>query len=376
MIGSVLVVGAGVAGLAVARALTERGVECRVVERREPSSTWGGMGINLPGNATQALARLGVLDRLLPVAVPVRRREYRNARGRLLFAVDDESFWRDTGPPLCVRHDRLLDVLRPDDPAVVRYGVEVRSVVPAYDHVEVHLAGSPGAERFDLVVGADGVHSATRPAVDQASIRASLMTGSGWRFLTGNPGVDCWTAWSGAEATFLLIPVEPGRVYGYGASTRGADVGGDREWLARAFSRFPDLVRRAVAAVLSGEDALLRSPVEEVHLQRWHRGRLLLVGDAAHATGPVWAQGAAMALEDALVLADLVGERGDWSAVGAAFERARRPRVEHVRSCTDSMSRLARLPTWVRDHTAPLLGPRAYRRAYAPLRDSHSSTVE
>jgi 2-polyprenyl-6-methoxyphenol hydroxylase-like FAD-dependent oxidoreductase len=93
-----------------------------------------------------------------------------------------------------------------------------------------------------------------------------------------------------------------------------------------------------------------------------------VVGDAGHATGPVWAQGAAMALEDALVLADLLSGSRDWSQVGRAFELARRPRVDHVRAATDAMSRLARLPGWVRDLTASALGPRAYRHAYDPLR--------
>jgi 2-polyprenyl-6-methoxyphenol hydroxylase-like FAD-dependent oxidoreductase len=108
--------------------------------------------------------------------------------------------------------------------------------------------------------------------------------------------------------------------------------------------------------------------VDEVRLDRWHNGHLVLVGDAAHATGPVWAQGAAMALEDALVLASVIGAvaLGD---VGAELERLRRHRVEHVRKATDKMSRLARLPGPVRTLCAAVLGPRAYRDAYLPLRD-------
>jgi 2-polyprenyl-6-methoxyphenol hydroxylase-like FAD-dependent oxidoreductase len=75
-----------------------------------------------------------------------------------------------------------------------------------------------------------------------------------------------------------------------------------------------------------------------------------------------------MALEDALVLADLLAARSDWSGVGAEFERLRRPRVGHVQAATDKMSRLAGLPARLRDLVAPVLGPRAYRDAYRPLR--------
>ena len=103
-------------------------------------------------------------------------------------------------------------------------------------------------------------------------------------------------------------------------------------------------------------------------MPRWHSGRLVLIGDAAHATGPVWGQGVALALEDALVLAELLHRSGDWSKVGSTFEVVRRPRVDHVQAATDKMSRLARMPLWLRDRAAPRLGPRAFRDAYEPLR--------
>ncbi len=77
-----------------------------------------------------------------------------------------------------------------------------------------------------------------------------------------------------------------------------------------------------------------------------------------------------MALEDALVLGALLARTPaeHWTGVGAEFERLRRPRVEHVQSATDKMSRLAALPGRLRDVSAPILGPRSYRAAYAPLR--------
>src|SRR6478735_3647692 len=74
--------------------------------------------------------------------------------------------------------------------------------------------------------------------------------------------------------------------------------------------------------------------------------------------GPVWAQGAAMAMEDALVPADVLARQADWSTVGERFERLRRARVDHFQATTHKMSRLARLPTWLRDAGDLLLGPR------------------
>ena len=107
--------------------------------------------------------------------------------------------------------------------------------------------------------------------------------------------------------------------------------------------------------------------MEEVRCERWSRGRLALIGDAAHATAPVWAQGAALALEDAIVLADLLAGRSDWTG-GRRVRAATATRVAHVQAATDKMSRLAAMPARLRDLVAPVLGPRAYREAYRPLR--------
>ena len=367
MTGSVLIVGGGIAGRATARVLARHGLGCTVVERRE--SAGRGMGVNLPGNAVRALAELGVPDQGLASGVPVRRREYRNGGGRLLFAVDEDRFWRDAARPVCVRHGDLLDALALPEAATLEHAKAV-AARPTPAGVDVDLEGVSSPRQFDFVIGADGANSAMREAVADDGLRPSSMTGSSWRFIADNPGVDCWTAWSGRDVTFLVIPVEEGRVYGYAARTRGGDTGADRSWLAQAAEGFPEPVGAAVAqALVSGE--LHHATVDEVRLTPWHNGRLLLIGDAAHATGPVWAQGVAMALEDALVLGELLALTPveHWTEVGPEFERFRRPRVEHVQSATDKMSRLAALPGWLRDVSAPLLGPRNYRATYAPLRD-------
>lgn len=368
MSGRLLVVGGGIAGFGLARALSLQGVSSTLVERlRTPPGA--GLGLNLPGNAVQALAALGLADEVVDRGIRIRRREYRNQAGRLLVAVDEEAFWGQVGPSVCLRRGDLLDVLRASTAEVIlHWGTPVVSAEPVDDGVQVQLESGP-TETYDLVVGADGVHSAVRAAIiPEGSLRRSLMTEASWRFTAPNPGVDCWTVWSGAWGTFLLIPVDEEHVYGYASSTRGGAAGDDPQWLAATFAGFAEPVPSTVAAVLEDRGRLYYSPVEEVRCQRWSAGRLVLIGDAAHATGPVWAQGAAMALEDCLVLADLLAARSEWSSVGAEFERLRRPRVGHVQAATDKMSRLAGLPGRLRDLVAPVLGPRAYREAYGALR--------
>ena len=368
MTSNVLVVGGGIAGFGFARALSLQGLPCVVVDRA-PVPPESGLGLNLPANAVRALAALGVADEVVDVGARVRRREYRTRTGRLLFAVDEETFWGGVGPSVCVRRSALLDILRANAALVTeRWNCPVVSASTAEPDVEVRLENG-AVEHYDYLVGADGVHSAVRPVVGgEIAVSPSAMTAASWRFMVPNPGVTCWTVWSGSESTLLLIPVDEPNAYGYASATRGGAGAAGQAWLETAFDDFPSLVRDAVAAALANPTQLFGSPVVEVHAERWSQPKITLIGDAAHAMGPVWAQGAALALEDGLVLAELLAQRADWSAVGAEFERRRRPRVAHVQAATDRMSRLAALPVWLRDLAGPVLGPHTYRAAYGPLR--------
>jgi voltage-gated potassium channel Kch len=96
----VLVVGGGIAGFAMIRALDQRGIPAVLVDRlnRPPDV---GLGLNLPGNAVRALRELGVGEELKARGVAVRRREYRNARNRLLFAIDEAGFWGTDAGSIC-----------------------------------------------------------------------------------------------------------------------------------------------------------------------------------------------------------------------------------------------------------------------------------
>jgi 2-polyprenyl-6-methoxyphenol hydroxylase-like FAD-dependent oxidoreductase len=360
----VLVVGAGIAGVALARVLHQRGVPAMVFDRMAgpPDAR---LGVNLPGNGVRALGLTGVADGLATLGQPVRRREYRSAKGRLLFAVDEDEFWGDCARSRCVRRGDLLDLLAEGLPeGTIRWNAPVTATRQTPQGVELDLADGT-TETGGFAVGADGVHSVVRKAtLGDDGLRTALLSAASWRFSAPNPGVDCWVVWSGAQGSFLLIPVGTGEVYGYASATQGGPVDPDPSWLRSTFGHFPAPVPEVVASAL----ALYHSPVEEVRVPSWHQGRVVLIGDAAHATAPVWAQGAALAVEDALVLADLLAARPDWDAVGAEYERRRRPRVAHVQAMTDRFSRAAGLPTWFRDTILPVIGPRTYRAAYAPLR--------
>jgi 2-polyprenyl-6-methoxyphenol hydroxylase-like FAD-dependent oxidoreductase len=146
-------------------------------------------------------------------------------------------------------------------------------------------------------------------------------------------------------------------------SVQGGPVENDPSWLGRTFGDFAGPIPEVVDALMADPSRLYHSPVTEVRIPEWSKGRCVLIGDAAHATAPVWGAGAGLAMEDALVLADVLAE-GDWDTAGARFEARRRARVGHIAKMTDLTSRGAGTPVWIRG----LLLPRTYRATYLPMR--------
>lgn len=366
--GRVLVAGGGIAGLAMARALQRRGVPSLTLERRTDARD-AGLAINLPGNAVRALAQLGLAADLRRYGAPVRRRDYRTERGRLIFSVDEDAFWGEALRPHCLRRSDLLRLLADGLPTdALRRGSAIASVRQVAAGVTVEMSDG-STETGSLLVGADGVNSAVRRSVFGAlAPQSAVLAEASWRFMAPNPGIEAWTLWAGAGGLFLLIPVDRDEVYGWVSVSGAGAAGRDLAVLREVFDRFPQAVRDTLDRVLPDSDAIHHSPLEEVRIPRWSEGRVLLAGDAAHATAPVWAQGAALALEDALVLAGLLGEGMDRDAVGPAWEALRRPRVAHVQAMTDRLSQTANLPDWARNLLLPIVGPRSYRATYEPLR--------
>jgi 2-polyprenyl-6-methoxyphenol hydroxylase-like FAD-dependent oxidoreductase len=365
----ILVVGAGIGGLGVARALGQRGIPVDVVER-EPTWAQAGAGIYLPGNAVRALRSLGLESAVMERAAPIPRQLIRDHRGRLLSQIDLAPLWGDVGACLALHRADLHEVLMSAGDAVpVRMGLPVQRLRQQGDTVTVGFGDGTTGD-YDLAIGADGIHSTVRELIFVAGAVRPVGQRA-WRFITRCPAeVDTWTVLLGREATFLAVPIGHGRVYCYcdgpadvNSSGRGDASTGD---LARLLADFAGPVP-AILESVGPETAVHVGPIEEVALDGWSRGSVLLIGDAAHATSPNMAEGAAMALEDGLVLAEVLASEHNIRQALATFQARRGPRTQWVRAQTHRRDRTRRLPPVVRNLVLRRWGRTIFHHNYRPL---------
>ena len=358
----VLIAGAGIAGLALARALHQRGIVAEVVER-SPALQQAGAGLYLPANAVRALRALGIGSAVERIATPVRRQRILDHRGRRLADIAVDRMWDGVDECWAVGRAELCEALQAAraggaDPALHRRGEH-----PRWPHAPGHLQRRH-TDTYDLVVGADGIRSTIRDAV-VGGVGPRYVGQVSWRFVAeGFPTISDWTVMLGRDRTFLTVALGRERVYCY-ADLSTADPAVDRgsDW-RELFAEFADPVPQLLS---QGAQAHF-SPIEEVAAPHWVGHRVALVGDAAHASSPNMAQGAAMALEDAHVLAGLLESGQPVDAALPAYEARRRPRVAWVQEQTRRRDKTRSLPALVRDVSLRLAAERIFVSNYRPLR--------
>ncbi|GAA3012428.1 FAD-dependent monooxygenase [Streptosporangium longisporum] len=327
MTGNAVVVGGGIGGLAAAIGLRRIGWTATVLER---SCELGeiGAGMSQSPNALRALAELGVADAARAAGVPFPG--IFNLRvpsgGHIARALPGT-----TGPLLGFHRADLHRVLLDAVPAGwVRTGAQVSAVRQDGDEVVVGW----GAEelRADLAVAADGVHSTVRRLLWPEARDPRFWGNTVWRGIAHADGVDAAMT-LGRGRYFLAMPVGRGRVYwalGARADRPGVRYDDELAEVRRRVQGWHDPIPRLLEA--TAPEAVLHHDITDLDpLSGYVRGRVVLLGDAAHAMHPDMAQGAAQSLEDAVVLAAALAESGDdIPAALARYDERRRPRTQTI----------------------------------------------
>ncbi len=343
-----MVIGAGIGGLAAAAGLCAAGWEVTACERAgslEPV----GVALALAPNGLRALDAIGAGDALRALAVPqelgIRRWDgrwlMRSTTGRM---ISD----RFGDPVILLPRAAVIDALSARVPGgVLTLATEVTSVEPGGKRA-ARVATTAGELDADLVVAADGIGSASRSALFPGHPGLRYAGFTTWRLLTGPaagpvPMAESW----GRGTVFGVMPLSDGRVYCYAAAPAdpGARAGDELAELVRLFGRWHEPIPGLLANTRPQD--VLRHDVAELAapLPSFHRGRVALLGDAAHPMTPNLGQGACQALEDAVVISRLAVGTGPDAVTGmlARYTAARLPRTTDVVRWS---RRAATMTTW------------------------------
>ncbi|MET8836456.1 FAD-dependent oxidoreductase [Micromonospora sp. NPDC004540] len=373
-----IVVGAGIGGLAAALALHRRRWRVTVLERAaEPREL--GTGLTLMANALRGLDALGVGEAIRRQGVPDSPGGLRTSDGRWLSRIEGAALERALGTAALGIHrtalHRLLRAALPA-PALVT-GADVVDVDADLPSVTYRRDGSPVTLRADLVVGADGLHSGLRRRLWPELPDAAYSGSTAWRAAIRWTGPVATAVTWGPGREFGTVPLGDGRLYWYAAET--APPGGrEPDELAAVRDRFGGW-HEPIPALLAATppDAVLRTDLFHLAtpLPSYVRGRVALLGDAAHAMTPHLGQGAGQAIEDAVVLgAACAGGRADLAGALTAYGRQRRPRSQAVARASARAARYGQqlrhpAAVAVRDALLRLIPARAALRGAARYAD-------
>jgi 2-polyprenyl-6-methoxyphenol hydroxylase-like FAD-dependent oxidoreductase len=363
---TILIVGGGIAGLTAAAAFAQKGLDVVLIERKPALADEGGVGLTLVANALRALDEIGVADQCVAQGMPADSLAMCKPDGTVLI---DSPLPRIGGPHLpggvgisrAAFHAILVDAAR-------KTGVEIRcglTVAGWQDGLDVRFSdGSQG--RFAMMVAADGLYSTTRARLypdchpqptGQAVWRADCVRPAGVDrshiHLGGKHGVVGICPIASDRAYLYIVENAPG-VQHLDPTTLHVrmrnELAGYGGHVATLASQLDDPARVSYRPL-----EWLLAPVP------WGRDRVVLIGDAAHANPPVLAQGAAMGIEDAVVLAqEFAIDQSPDAAIGR-FGRRRYERVKHV---VEASCQLAK---WEVDHTPGVDVPGVMRAAAVQL---------
>jgi 2-polyprenyl-6-methoxyphenol hydroxylase-like FAD-dependent oxidoreductase len=368
-IGTILVVGGGVAGLTTATALYRHGFTTELVERQQ---TWHavGAGFLVHANGMRMLLSLGLAAGVENAGAVVRRWQFCDEDGDVLSETDLEALWGYAGPCVGIERIKLQRALLPGVVNVrCRLGTSLTTLEQDGRRVSVRFSDGSIAD-YDLVVGADGIESTVR-ALTLTTAAPSDLGAMNWRSIAPirPTGLTALQMHLGDGCMFGLVPMGAGRTYGfaYVIQPRFRDpLEGRLQRLRNRFRKFGSPVQKYLAS-LERDDQIICSAMEWMELEKWHVGRVVLVGDAAHASSPLMGQGGCMAMEDACVLAEELLAQATVESALASYVNRRKPRVEWVQHQSMAVGESLTMPSAVRNAALRERGTEAMRGRFGPL---------
>jgi FAD-dependent urate hydroxylase len=339
-----LVIGGGIAGPAAAMALRKAGIEATIYEAYPAGADRAGVFLTLASNGVDALRVLGADRSAIAAGFPTPSIQLRSWTGKDLGESRTGRSLPDGTTSQTVKRGDLYRALHHEASGRgIRVELGKRLVAAEESADGVRAVFADGTEAFgDVLIGCDGVHSTVRRIIDPAApapTYSGLLTTGGYARgvpVRAEPGG--YEMIFGKRAFFGYAAAPDGEVWWFANVPRSDEpargevesIGGD-EWRGRLLRPYDEDSGPAVALVRATPHIMPMTPIHTIpRLPAWHRGRMVVIGDAAHAPSPTSGQGASLSVEDAVVLAKCLRDLPDPAAAFARFEAARRPRVERI----------------------------------------------
>lgn len=331
----VLIIGAGIGGLSAAIALARKGHSVTAMER-DPNWSVYGVGIIQQSNVVRAMEQLGVLDSFLDAACGFDAVEIFLPDGTNVARVPTPRLVEGRPANVGIGRRALQKVLGDQAKALgtnLRLGVTADEI--ADDGTKVHVTFSDGTTgSFDAVIGADGVYSQTRQKVLPDAEKPVFTGQSVWRYnFPRAEGLDALQVYNGPTGVGL-VPMSADVMYMYVTTPEPGNPRYPTEGIAAAMRAklancSPQI--RALGEQITDDEGVVYRPLEGMLVRGdWSKGRVGLLGDAVHATTPHLGQGAGMAIEDAIVIAEELERHDDVETALKAYRDRRFERCRYI----------------------------------------------
>lgn len=334
----ILIIGGGFSGMAAAIELRKKGADVDLVEI-DPEWRNYGAGISLGGATLRAFRQLGMLDAFVDQGSAHDGLALRLPHGPQIAEIPTPRIaGSDVPGGGAIMRPVLAQILVNATRAAgtkVRLGCSFESLQPDADGVDVTFTNGD-RQRYDLVIGADGLYSKVRDAVFPDAPKPRYSGQGVWRAVVPRPPeIKSAVMWIGPKIKPGVNPVSKKEMYLFITEPRPTNDHIDPatfvDHVRSLLADFPAPELQTIRAELGPQSRLVYRPLEGLLLPRpWSRGRVVLIGDAVHATTPHLASGACIGIEDALVLADEMGRHADLLAALSAFEERRWERCRMV----------------------------------------------
>ena len=355
-----LVIGGGIGGLTAGVALRQAGIDVDLIEINPAFSVYG-VGIIQPNNTLRALDRIGLARRCVELGAAFPGWRIHDAHGAFLMDASNESRAAPGFPPNngITRPDlqRILSEAAYAHGVAVRLGTKVEEIVDFGEQVQVIMSDGT-TQNYDFVIGADGLYSDMRKRLFGDLVKPKFTGQAVWRYnFPRTPSVQWGEIHLGPHSKVGLVPMRSDLMYMFLVSAEPGNPRMPADQLAgqmRArLEGFTGLVAELGEQIIDPAGVVYK-PMETLLLPApWNKGRVLLIGDAAHGTTPHLAQGAAMAIEDAVLLSSLLVRDQPLQALLDEFMSRRFDRARFVIESSDQIAE------WEMEHWRGIHNPDA-----------------